>query len=80
MNVKCVNCEAVAEVMDTANYAGVYYCEKCAHEKGWKTNREVRASVCAITGKSMDLSVEEQLADLEPFERLEVLRKAGLAE
>ena len=79
-NVKCSNCEVVADVLDTSNYAGEYYCEKCSREKGWKTNREVRAAVCAITGKSMDLSVEEQLADLEPAECLEVLKKAGLAE
>jgi len=79
-NVKCCKCEAVADVLDTSNYAGEYYCEMCSREKGWKTNREVRAAVCAITGKSMGLSVEEQLADLEPTERLEVLKKAGLAQ
>lgn len=80
MNVKCANCEAVADVMDTANYAGQYYCGKCAHEKGWRTNRECRAAVCAITGKSMDLSIEEQLEEYDPAKKLEILRQAGLAE
>ena len=80
MQVKCVKCGAEVDMLDTASPKGQPYCEVCAHEQGWRTNRECRAAVCLITGRSMDLSIEEQLADLEPFQRLEVLRKAGLAE